>query len=117
MPDIRPKRSPFVTLSPFVVGSHVVSSETATAFRLPKQFNAYNMQNTMQTAGQTAEWKPEYEGATLVIIRDCHANHNIYNPNTTEEDFDWMTRHAIHQGWLFTIRRSTIKAMAERSVA
>lgn len=76
------------------------------------------MQNTMQTAGQTApQWKPEYEGATLVIIRDCHANHNIYNPNTTEEDFDWMTRHAIHQGWLFTIRRSTIKAMAERSVA
>ena len=78
------------------------------------------MNNQKETAGKTAEWKPEYEGATLVIIRDCHSAHNIYNQNTTEEDFDWMTRHAMKHGWLFTIRRSTIKAtatVAERSVA
>lgn len=63
------------------------------------------MQNK-RTAGQTAQWKPEYEGQTLVVIRDCHSAHNIINPNTTKEDYDWMTRHAIRHGWLFTMRLS-----------
>lgn len=78
------------------------------------------MQNTILKTVKTVQWKPEYEGATLVIIRDCHSAHNIYNTNTTVEDFDWMTRHAIRHGWLFTIRRSSIKNnsnVVERSVA
>lgn len=102
-----------------MVGSHVVSSETAAAFRLPKNLNANNMQNTIKTAGKTAEWKPEYEGATMVFIIDCHWNHNIENPNTTQEDFEWLTRYAEKRSLDWFFRSSTLNAaaIAERSVA
>lgn len=78
------------------------------------------MQNTMQTAGQTApQWKPEYEGATMVFIRNCHWGHNIENPNTTIEDFNWLTRYAKKHSLKWFFRRSTLNTMAmvERSVA
>ena len=76
------------------------------------------MQNTMQTAGKTA-WKPEYEGATLVFIRNCHWSDNIENHNTTIEDFDWMTRYAKKRSWKWFFRKSTLNSttIAERSVA
>ena len=78
------------------------------------------MQNSMQTAGKTApQWKPEYEGATMVFVIDCHWNHNIENTNTTQEDFDWLTRHAEKHSWKWFFRSSTLNAttIAERSVA
>lgn len=77
------------------------------------------MQNTIKTAGKTAQWKPEYEGATMVFIIDCHWNHNIENPNTTQEDFEWLTRYAEKRSWEWFFRKSTLNAVsiAERSVA
>ena len=58
-----------------------------------------------RTAGETAKWKPQMEGATMVIFRDCHARHNITHRNLQEEDYDWITRHCRKNGWLFTIRK------------
>ncbi len=65
----------------------------------------YNMQNSRITAGETAKWKPQMVGATMVIFRDCHARHNITHRNLQEEDYDWITRHCHKNGWIFTIRK------------
>lgn len=50
-------------------------------------------------------WKPEYEGSTLVIFRDCHRSHNQEVKNLDERMFDFATRHAARHNWLVTVRR------------
>ena len=65
----------------------------------------YKMQNSRTTAGETAKWKPQMVGATMVIFRDCHARHNLIHRNLKEEDYDWITRHCNRNGWLFAIRK------------
>lgn len=79
---IDPKRSPFVDNCSFVVAIICKAAKRRPLFicRQVLIFKCFtDMQNTIKTAGKTAEWKPEYEGATMVFIIDCHWNHNIEN--------------------------------------
>lgn len=64
-------RSPYVKLSPLVVGNHFVCSVTVTAFCCPN-LNANEMKNEELTAGKTATYPRQ-----MIVIKDAFWSHNI----------------------------------------
>lgn len=42
---------------------------------------------------------------TLVIIRDCHAKHNLVWRDCTTEDEKWIRKYAKKRGWKVAVRK------------
>ncbi len=56
------------------------------------------MQNTKKTAGETAK-------RTLVIIRDCHAKHNILVVANSDREEEKIRLRAMSKGFLVAVRK------------
>ena len=56
------------------------------------------MQHTQKTAGQTAP-------RTLVIFRDCHANHNILVVANSDREEEKIRLRAMSKGFLVAVRK------------
>lgn len=61
------------------------------------------MQNTQKTAGQTAP-------RTLVIIRDCHAKHNILVVANSDREEEKIRLRAMSKGFLVAVRKPKLLA-------
>lgn len=57
-----------------------------------------NMQNSCQTAGQTAK-------RTLVIFRDCHSKHNIVVTANSDREEEKIRLRALSDGFLVALRK------------
>ena len=58
----------------------------------------------MNAQKTSTQWKPEYQGGTIVVFRDGVKSHNVLFHNVTEPDYDWISRHCAKHNWKMTVR-------------